>query len=85
MDAERIIGREVLRKAVGDQVTCPKSHKVLDVRSAVLAQIKWRSGNVADVVVDASVWPNLETQLPDLRRLSLVEEVNVYDGRTLFA
>lgn len=84
MDEERIVARAALRGAVCAQIVCPKSRLVLDVRTSVLTEIKWRSGNTSQVVVHQSVWANMEAQLPSLRAHSMVQEVNVYDGRILF-
>jgi len=85
MDLEMDTARQVLEGAVREGVRCPRTGQPLDAATSVLARIVYRSGTVADVVVHASVWHNVEAQLPYLRKMSAVSHVTVFDGRELFA
>lgn len=84
MEMERTVDREILRYAVARQITCQISGRVLDVKNTVAAEVKFRSGNVNTIVVDASQWEHVAPGLRSLRTDERVESVTIYDGRALF-
>jgi hypothetical protein len=83
MDLETKVNREILRAAVAKTIMCQVSGHVLDVKSAVLAEIKFLSGNVTNVVVTGHEWT--EDLKNKLSALPGVVTLTVYDGRELYA
>lgn len=84
MDMERRVDQEVLRHAVAKKIQCDKSGEVLDVRSAMMAEIQYTSGRTSYVVVKAEFWPGVEATIPDILAHPLVASIKVYNGPELF-
>lgn len=88
MNLEDKINREILRHAVGKQIKCLMSGKVLDVKSALMITLGMPSGRTAMQVYDMDeIGDHVENViLPHLRSLASQGKLTfeVLDGRELF-
>lgn len=80
---ESYANAQILRYAVGRQITCPYSDQVLDVRRAVNVEVKKSDGTtVTDQTMHVDHWDTVKEAVLGLASKGYT--VIVLDGRELF-
>lgn len=81
---QRRVNKALLKYWIGQKITCEKSGRVLDVKTTVVFEIAYRSGNTSAVVVHADYADYVHSRIEDTRAHPSVSAVTVYDGRELY-
>lgn len=83
LNMKTAVNREVLKAAVMRQITCPRSGKVLDIRSAVYIHVSTPNGASAGEVMDGSVWDEIKENLTATCAENNIDLDEVIDGRVV--
>lgn len=84
-DMAKMADRAILKGYVQRTIMCQQTGHVLDVRTAVAAELTMTSGNMVPVVVTADAWTGMDLERALTEGLGdKLASIKVYNGRELY-